>query len=85
MTREPPSKRQKLAEAEEVENFEVDVVEDVPASNNKDKFVPMYGNYRGYYSKRTGASGLDQRLQLVPEEWVKGKVISQAFASITGS
>lgn len=58
MTEEPPHKRTKLDASDK----------------KKEKFLPTYGNYRGYYSKRTAASGLDQRLSLVSEDWVKGKV-----------
>lgn len=66
-------KRPRLASADEAQPDE-SINNGHGLTEHSDKFVPMYGNYRGYYHKRTGASGLDQRLKLVPRELVKGKV-----------
>lgn len=70
---EPAQKRQKLSAPEE---GDFDDADSSIVATQENKFVPIHGNYRGYYSKRTSASGLDQRLKLVPSELVKHKVRS---------
>lgn len=70
---EPSLKKPLFATPPSINSSGVSSQATTPAQKSKKRFIYKFGNYAGYYGYRLNEAGYDPRIDLLEEQWFKGK------------